>query len=411
MTFYVTRHGQVAPKENYGDVQFPAGDPPLTKIGSEQAEHLADFMKEIGFCGKIYSSPYARTMETAEIIADRTGSVIVPCAFMREILKTQEAADELCGMTMEELKVRYRHVVDEGLLPYPWWNKHFDTEEDVLARVSRGFTELNPQEDTMFVGHGASAGHLIQFLKIPEKQGRRLYNCSLSSLDTEHAEHCRYLETAHLPYHLVGQNAVMQLDADLEKMKRVMERGISAPEGLGGHCVLRVLHIGDTASYTYPYYEELIRKVAPDVILHTGDLVDEVKVGSVKARTAEYEMGLMELSKILKNSGASEIYVVPGNNDLPEKIQQYMPFAKVIPPDTQMMLGDVPVTLAHAWYEVSKKSKWYFYGHSLKQEDAKPDIENAWQEDCRFNVLWGPKLITMHPNRVFSFERPEDIQI
>ena len=218
MTFYVTRHGQVAPKENYGDVQFPAGDPPLTKIGSEQAEHLADFMKEIGFCGKIYSSPYARTMETAEIIADRTGSVIVPCAFMREILKTQEAADELCGMTMEELKVRYRHVVDEGLLPYPWWNKHFDTEEDVLARVSRGFTELNPQEDTMFVGHGASAGHLIQFLKIPEKQGRRFYNCSLSSLDTEHAEHCRYLETAHLPYHLVGQNAVMQLDADLKTL-------------------------------------------------------------------------------------------------------------------------------------------------------------------------------------------------
>ena len=65
MKIYLTRHGQVLSKEFYGNVQYPVGDMPLTSLGREQAAYLGAYMKHLGFKGTIYSSPYARALETA----------------------------------------------------------------------------------------------------------------------------------------------------------------------------------------------------------------------------------------------------------------------------------------------------------------------------------------------------------
>lgn len=410
MKFYITRHGQVAPKENYGDAQFPAGDPPLTELGRAQASRLGDYMRHIGFRGPLYTSPYARTMETAEIIADKTGSKIIPTAFMREILKSEWVPGTFHGMRLEQIQKRFRHVDASAGLPYPWWSPHSDTEEDVFARVSKGFSELNPQEDAMFVGHGASAGHLIHFLNIPKKSGRNLCNCSLSILDTEDSKNSLYFDTAHLPYKMVGMNTVMLSDLDGEKMKIIMKRGINVPKELSASNSLKLLHIGDTSSFTYPYYQELILKVKPDIILHTGDMVDEVKAGRMIGTREEYEAGLIQIADILKNSGAKEIYVVPGNNDLPELIKKHAPFAKVLAPDTQLKIGGITCTVAHAWYEVKTKSEWYFYGHGTSGEPWKPE-QNDKNSVCHFNAVWGPKAFLLPERKLYEFSRPEDLEL
>ncbi len=406
MKFYITRHGQVAPKENYGDVQFPAGDPPLTELGRAQAARLADYMHHIGFHGPLYTSPYARTLETAEIIADKTGSKIIPCAFMREILKTEWVPGTFHGMRLEQIQKRFRHVDTSAGLPYPWWSPHSEMEEDVLARVSKGFTELNPQEDAMFVGHGASAGHLTNFLNIPKKDGKNLCNCSLSVLDTENQANSQYMDTAHLPYKMISMNTVMQSDLDNQKLQKILERGIHVPKELSASTSLRLLHIGDTSSYTYPYYKELISRTKPDIIIHTGDMVDEVKAGRMINTAEEYEEGLIKITEILKNSGAKEIYIVPGNNDLPELIIKHAPFAKIVSPDTQVELGGVICTLAHAWYEIKTESQWYFYGHGLTGETWRPE-RNDLNGSCHFNVIWGPKAFLLPEKKMFEFNRPD----
>lgn len=410
MKLYITRHGQVAPKEHYGDVQFPAGDPPLTKVGRLQAEYLAKYMQSVGFCGKIFSSPYVRTLETAEIIAAQTGSVIVPWAPMREIMKTQQAAEEFCGLTIEQIRARFSHIAPDAELPYPWWSGCAETEEDVFARVGAGFSTLSVTEDAMFVGHGASAGHLINYLNIPKKSGRLLYNCSLSVFDTQSTAQCKYMETAYLPYNLVGQNTVMQMDTDREKMRHIMQEGITIPPEVENTASFKVLHIGDTSSYTYPYYEALIEKIQPNVILHTGDIADEVKVGSAPDREAEYVTGLRKMADILKKSGADKIYIVPGNNDLLERIKQYAPFAEIVPPDTQVEIGGITCTLAHAWYEVKTDSQWYFYGHGLSNETHTPAM-NRPNGVCRFNVIWGPSVYLLPEKKRVAFKRPEDVVV
>lgn len=408
MRIYITRHGQVAPKEHYGNVQFPAGDPPLTNVGGAQAARLGDYMRHIGFCGRIYVSPYVRTLETAELIADKTGSAIYPWAPIREIMKTQDAADQFCGLTLEEITAHFRHIAVDAQLPCNWWSRKKESENDVLARVGRGFLALNPKEDVMFVGHGASAGHLIEFLKIPAKEGRALCNCSLSVLDTENTAGCQYMDTAHLPYCMVGQNTVMQMETDHKKMAGILMQGVYVPKELSNSRSLKLLHIGDTSSYTYPYYQMLAAKIKPDVIIHTGDMVDEVKAGRMAGTEEEYETGLKKIADILKNSGAKQIYIVPGNNDLPELVEKHAPFADVLKPDTQVTIGGVTCTLAHAWYEISTKSQWYFYGHGLTGESWSPD-RNLPDGECRFNVMWGPKAFLLPEKKIYAFGRPESM--
>lgn len=60
-TFYLVRHGT---KENL------AGDPPLSNLGIKQAEITANYLNSLGI-KKIYSSPLKRTLQTAQIIADK----------------------------------------------------------------------------------------------------------------------------------------------------------------------------------------------------------------------------------------------------------------------------------------------------------------------------------------------------
>ena len=102
MKFYVTRHGQVAEDSEYfGDVAYPKGDMPLSKLGREQADLLGKRLRDEGFSGKIFSSPYLRTMETADIIAKITGSQVYPTPALHEIFRNEAYARIFVGSDLQ----------------------------------------------------------------------------------------------------------------------------------------------------------------------------------------------------------------------------------------------------------------------------------------------------------------------
>ncbi len=407
MKIYITRHGQVAPVEFYDNVQFPSGDPPLTNIGRKQAQYLANYMKSIDFKGEIYSSPYARALETAEIIAETTNSKIIPWAPMREIMKTDEAAESFNGLTIEEIKHRYTHISKDTFLVYPWWSHAKESREDVFNRINIGFKELTPQSDVMFVGHGASAMLMIEYLNIPQRHGD-MYNCCLSMYNTENKNDFKYMDSAHLPYNLLTQNTIVRAEQDFQKIGNILKQGIPVPDEIISSNSLKLLHIGDTASYAYPYYNDLIKKVRPDIIIHTGDLADEVKAGRIPTAKAEYQENVKKISQIFKNSNAEKIYIVPGNNDITEIIEKEMPFATIVPHDTQITISGITCTLTHSCPETSNKSSWFFYGHGFTGDTHKPE-DNNLNGTCYFNAMWGPKVFLLSEKKVFSFIRPESV--
>ena len=230
MKIYITRHGQTSPGGGYinGDYRYPSGEVPLSDMGREQARILAEKLKEYGFCGKIFSSPYLRTMETAEIIAETLDTVIYPLPCIREIFMKEESANKYVGSTIETLRHLFSRVAKDATLPEHWWgNPHLESGEDVSARVFAGMDEFPFDKldgDVLFVGHGASTWRLLQYFKIPPAKGRRLYNCSLSITSRDEDIEPVYCDTSFFSEDMTTSNLKTKAMLDAEDAEKAAQQ-------------------------------------------------------------------------------------------------------------------------------------------------------------------------------------------
>ena len=168
MILRITRHGQPAVEDmpKGANYELPDNDYVLTPLGREQAELLGKRLQKANFKGKIISSPYARTMETASIVASICGVTVTPEPRFQEKLFYDDA---VCpGMTMEEIRKNYPCIAPDATLEYPWIVlKGPEPTEDVEKRVLNFLEELladPPAEEVLLVGHGASVGAATRFL-------------------------------------------------------------------------------------------------------------------------------------------------------------------------------------------------------------------------------------------------------
>lgn len=406
MKIYITRHGQVVTRGIDGDVQYPVGDPYLSELGRQQATRLGKWLKHLGFSGKLYTSPYARALETAQCIAEQTGSLIVPWAPMREIVKKKESILEFTGMTLEQIREKYTHIDPEAALPYPWWTLEEESTEDVIARVQAGLEALGPKEDIMLVGHGASSYCACEALEIPHKGGDG-YNCSYTMYDSEDKTNFKRMDAGHLPYKMRTFNAISQAEEDRKLLDAFLEEGFDIPEEIKAAKSGKLLHIGDTHSAHYPYIQKLIDEIKPNIIIHTGDFSDEVKVGRSIGVLEEYTQNVAQLARILKNSGAEKIYAVPGNNDIWEVLEAQLPFAELLQPNTVVEIGGITCALGHICCETTAPAQWSFYGHGLTGETWSPEKNDLRDGICRFNVIWGTSVTLLQERKQFRFPSPK----
>ena len=168
MIIYLTRHGQPA-LENMpkgADYELPDGDYVLTPQGREQARCLGECLKQKNFSGKIFSSPYARTMETASIVAGICGLDVTPEPAIQEMRFDPELP--IPGMTLEELRQNYPNISSQAELAHPWLVPHGpESKEDVALRVEPFLKKLiadPPAPEVLLVGHGASVGATKRFM-------------------------------------------------------------------------------------------------------------------------------------------------------------------------------------------------------------------------------------------------------
>lgn len=399
MKIYITRHGQVITQDNLGDVQFPAGDPHLTPIGREQAACLGKYLKHIGFSGRIYSSPYARSLETAQVIADYTGSQIVPWAPMRQIVKCQNEMQNFVGMTIEQMKEEYPSIASDARLPYPWWTTDEETADDVTTRIRAAIAELPDNQDILLVGHSVSVVSACDALQVRHKGGNNI-NCSFSVHDTENPNNFKFLDDAHLPYAMRTFNSLLKSEADGELLQPLLDSDLSIPVEPGN---TRILHITDTASYVYPYVEKIIQQIRPHIIIHTGDFVDEIKSGRMPGTQQEYTQRIAQLAQILRESGAEKIYAVPGNNDILPILKEYLPFAELVTPNTVVNICGIDCALGHSCTETIAPAQWSFYGHGFSGETWSVDQNDLFGKKCRFNGIWGYSVFQMPSRRMIYF--------
>ncbi len=207
MIIRFARHGQPAlegmPKG--GNYEFPAGDYVLSPLGRKQAEFLGKHLKSIGFKGRVISSPYARTVETASIAAEICGLDIY---FEPRIQEMRFYPEPPCpGMTLEILRQNYPNVAPDAELTYPWLTPGGEEVlETVCARVDKYVAELianPPADDILLFGHGASLQALKwNFYKRCGYTGKDHYNwnCSMSTFEVDASGAAKMIEVARFDF-------------------------------------------------------------------------------------------------------------------------------------------------------------------------------------------------------------------
>lgn len=429
MKLYITRHGQVAsfdsmtPEEK---AEFRFGEPPLSQLGREQAALLGKRLKELGFKGKILSSPLFRTLETATIIAEITDSVIYPVAALHEIFDTEKMVEEYRGYTIEEIKERFPRVYPDSFLPEKWWYEEdgtlqVETEESMVERVKRGFApvikQYEDEEEILVVGHAASFAALIRMYNIKEKAKSKIvaenqyamFNCALSVVDTENSDFVPlYCDTEHIPYEKCSANHKSREEWDKEYFEKEYKGEICIPDGFEKAEGKKILHIGDTLSKHYPYYRKLIETVKPDMILHTGDLVDEVKLGRFPERLYEYRTKVEKILKIMSESNVPLI-IVPGNNDAPEIIRKFAPNAQLYERNSVVEIYGQNCRIGHEVRLMSFDCPWNFYGHGPTGDEWSLD-KNIDGVNWRFNAAFDSYVHFINDRKCFCFPEPMEFE-
>ena len=151
-TIYLVRHGEALDdiEDRYGGWS----DDPLTEKGRETAEQLAGKIIRLSpKPTKIYSSPFKRAFETAEIIGDKLG--LKPVSVVN--LKERNRYGILTSMTKTEAKTAYPQMVQQ-VENYMETIQGAETYEHYRDRVLRAVNEIvkESKENTLIVCHGGT---------------------------------------------------------------------------------------------------------------------------------------------------------------------------------------------------------------------------------------------------------------
>ena len=408
MIRYITRHGQVAKTEkSETEKMFAFGrDVVLSELGKEQADLLGKKLARLDFHGRIICSPYKRTLETAVLIAKHTGSKIYPFAPIREMEKPYPFRD---GLSLKEIRQQFPYIDPEAELDDCWWSGRVEEMEDVFPRVEEGVKWIEAhfaREPLLFVGHGASTHALSKAYGLEEGFRKLRFNCSLTRFDTEEAgKDVLLCDVSHMPYEKTTSNFLTREEYDAEYFAEPWQQEIVLPEGVDQIKGTKILHIGDTNSDWYPYFMKLIQVVKPDVILHTGDTADEVKVGRIPGTEYEYLTKIKVLLEAMERSGARLIFV-SGNNDLPEEIHKMVPKMEIYPANSVLELDGVECRVGHRVMDMTFDKNWTFYGHGLTGEVWHYE-DNQEGKPCRFNTTWGSFVYCLSEGKFFHLPLPE----
>ncbi len=391
MRIFFARHGQVLPKSYYqGNASLPVGNSALSELGIKQAALLGKRLKELGFNGIIYSSPYDRTMQTADIVAREVGAKVIPIIDLHEISNVKEPTHRTVGNGADIL-AKYPSAVVEPQKEYTWYEEKAEDVADVTHRVKECLqpllSGLPKDKDVLLVAHAATAVVLRHLFNVEKENMGFHWNCHLSLLYSTDGE--KYAcDVRHLPETALTGNSLIYLD-NKSKFDQAM---VEAKSFLQSNKGTKVLHISDTHSANYRYYQRLFEELRPDVIIHTGDLADELKAGRIEAMRPYWKEAAQEIIRIIESTPA-RVLIVPGNNDIEDVLSGLVERAEVMPRNTVLSLGGKKFLLCHELNRLDEsiEADVCLYGHGLTGETRTPE-DNVRGEKRYYNACWGVSL-------------------
>jgi len=139
------------------------------------------------------------------------------------------------------------------------------------------------------------------------------------------------------------------------------------PEALISAEETKIMHLSDTPDNIYPFILNLIEKIQPEYIIHTGDLADNFKIERRPELKNRYENSVKKLIQILENS-KSEVYIVPGNEDDVDILRRLVRKSRLTAPGSIIEIGGLKLAVGHSYRDVIniKNVDFKLYGHNFR---------------------------------------------
>ena len=130
----------------------------------------------------------------------------------------------------------------------------------------------------------------------------------------------------------------------------------------------RVLHISDTPTNMYKYLARLLRRVNPSVIIHTGDLADDIKLEMYRGEKEHYRAAVSRLMDIMQFPHR-RIIIALGNHDCRELLP-HLPVGCVICDNVMdiELFGETFCISHYMERTLDSSAKFNLFGHSPEHE-------------------------------------------
>ncbi|AOY76245.1 metallophosphoesterase [Clostridium formicaceticum] len=160
-----------------------------------------------------------------------------------------------------------------------------------------------------------------------------------------------------------------------------------------------LLHISDTPQEIYSYIFRLVKLLQPSYIIHTGDLVDDIKL---QLHPNEIEIYKISLRKFILNLEAftdAFIYYVVGNHDKYEEIEKITSKA-IVMEEGYIVIEEKSFYANHYPSRNVHNTDYYLYGHSFHPSSYKD------QQHIGLNGLEKIHIIDLATEKIYHLPYP-----
>lgn len=170
------------------------------------------------------------------------------------------------------------------------------------------------------------------------------------------------------------------------------------------HEGVKVLHITDTPTTGYGAIIKLINKVSPDYIIHTGDLADNIKLEIYPEKIDLYKKKVKSFLLTLESID-SKSYIVIGNHDDPNFINELLESTQIVEPFKQINICNKNFLMTHKLEDIMSEkelidsSDYILHGHSFYDEKFN-------DHTSILNGLKGIYLIYPEKDKIYHIDYP-----
>lgn len=163
-----------------------------------------------------------------------------------------------------------------------------------------------------------------------------------------------------------------------------------------------LIHLTDTPTAIYGEIEYLIGELKPEYIIHTGDLVDNVKLELSPQKIDLYEKFVKKIISILEKSSAIKIWICMGNHDSKKAIRDTK---KTIIEENiaKIDIENSSFCISHFGLETREcHADFHLFGHDMM---IQTDIYHG---EHYLNGLESINIIDLKSKKVWKIEYPKD---